>query len=466
MDSTVRADLNGHGPAQRSDPEAVLIQRAPELGMALIGRATPSDAQAELRAQLTRATIFNRLARKADAAGQAAPALRRAEQLGAADLARALRVELARAALEAGPPTLALALLDPVLASPGPPLGRAVALVVAAEALAACGHADGAIEALTIADRLCDGERLDGDGIGADDGLLLRGAVCTVRARQHRREGSPSAAAAQARAGLGLLAVLVDSDRDSGEVRGELVLELVLALLDDGATEDATRAAVPLLDRPPRAASAASAAWAALAVATRVHLPRGNHERALGLLTDTVRVAERHRLESVLVGCRDALVLIHEDRGELTEALEHLREARAAEHRRRRAVDTVRAAAEESVPPVGERSHAPDRVAALLHRQVTEAVGSRHHPDAAGQVPAADRPPPAPEMRRLEGADVSAVVLGDLLAEALPAFQNGHHHPPREHADGPPTIAGAVRPDPAEQLWRPPPRTRRRAVGG
>ncbi|MDQ3154777.1 MAG: hypothetical protein M3R63_24620, partial [Actinomycetota bacterium] len=93
MDSTVRADLNGHGPAQRSDPEAVLLQRAPELGMALIGRATPSDAQAELRAQLTRATIFNRLERKADAAGQAAPALRRAEQLGAADLARALRVE-------------------------------------------------------------------------------------------------------------------------------------------------------------------------------------------------------------------------------------------------------------------------------------------------------------------------------------------------------------------------------------
>ncbi len=406
--------------------------------MVFTGCAIGDDVRAELRAQLTRATIFNRLARKADAAGQAAPALRRAEQLGVADLARALRVELARAALDAGPPMLALALLDPVLASPGPPLARAVTLVVAAEALAACGRADAAADALGIADHLC-----DGDGIDVDDGLLLRSAAYGVRARQHRRDGAGAVAAATARAGLGMLESLTDSDRESSEVRGELVLELVLALLDDGAIEDATRTAAPLLNQPPRAASASPAAWAALAVATRVHGPRGDHERALGLLTDAVRVAERHRLEPVLVACRDALVLIHEERGELTEALEHLRAARAAEHRRRQAVDAVRAGAGGFAPPVAERSLVSDRVAALLHREATEAVrpsvpapgpepvpepvppksappksappksvpaepalppaedaGSRHHPDAAGQVPVSALLPPGPAMGR------------------------------------------------------------------
>jgi len=384
-------------------------RRAPDLGLLLAARAAASAGQGPgaARAELAVVTILNRLGRRAEAATRAGTALDYARDGGADDalgeVAAALRIELARCAFDAGPATAALALLRPVLELRTlAAMVRASALVPTAEALAACGRPGGAIAALDAADGLC----RNGADADPDDVLLLRASTCAARARQHRREGAAGSAEAQARAGLELLGELSDPDCDGGESHGRLVLELVLALLDRDAPELAAGVAESVLARPRRATTAAPAVWAALALATRVHLPTGQYGRALQLLTDAVRTAERHGHDAALVGCEDALAQLHEERGEFGDALRHLRNARAAEHRRRLTVEAVRAVVDEHATPGWGRTESLEQVAVLVRRKLTETPhtasdrspesspegwGSRHRrPNGGRQVPVAE----------------------------------------------------------------------------
>ena len=386
-------------------PAVQVSRRAPDLGLLLAARAAAAAGQGPgaARAELAVVTILNRLGRRAEAATRAGTALDLAQGGGADDalgeVAAALRIELARCALDAGPAIAVLALLRPVLELRTlAAMVRASALVPAGEALAACGRPGGAIAALDAADGLC----RNAAGVDPDDVLLLRGSTCAARARQHRRDGAAGSAQAQARAGLELLDELSDPDCDGGECHGRLVLELVLALLDRDAPELAAGVAESVLARPRRATTAAPAVWTALALATRVHLPAGRHGRALQLLTDAVRTAERHGHDAALVGCEEALAQLHEERGEFADALRHLRSGRAAEHRRRSAVETVRAVVDEHVPPGWGRTESLEQVAVLVRRKLTETPDtapelsreggrSRHHrPNGDRQVPVAE----------------------------------------------------------------------------
>jgi tetratricopeptide (TPR) repeat protein len=374
-------------------------RRAPDLGLLLAARAAAAAGQGPgaARAELAVVTILNRLGRRAKAATRAGTALDYARD-GVADdtlgeVTAALRIELARCAFDAGPAIAALALLRPVLELRTlAPMVRASALLPAAEALAACGRPGGASAALDAADGLCR-HSADAD---PDDVLLLRGSTCAARARQHRRDGAAGAAETQARAGLELLEELSDPDGDGGECHGRLVLELVLALLDLDAPDLAAGVAESVLVRPRRATTAAPTVWAALALATRVHLPAGQYGRALQLLTDAVRTAERHGHDAALVGCEEALAQLHEERGEFADALRHLRSARAAEHRRRSAVEAVRAVVDEHVPPGWGRVESLEQVAVLVRRKITDTpnrseAGVVPGRSEAGVVPGRDR---------------------------------------------------------------------------
>ena len=444
-------------------------RRAPDLGLLLAARAAASAGQGPgaARAELAVVTILNRLGRRAEAATRAGTALGYVrggdsdDALG--EVAAALRIELARCACDAGPATAVLALLRPVLELRTlAAMVRASALVPAAEALAACGRPGGAIAALDAADGLC----RNGADSDPDDVLLLRGSICAARARQHRRDGAAGAAEAQARAGLELLDELSDPDCDGGEGHGRLVLELVLALLDRDAPELAAGVAESVLARPRRATIAAPAVWTALALATRVHLPAGRHGRARQLLTDAVRTAERHGHDAALVGCEEALAQLHEERGEFADALWHLRSAHAAEHRRRNAVETVRAVVDEHAAPGWGRVESLEQVAVLVRRKLTET------PSCPEAGPAPSEAGPAPEPSPEGGGARHRRPNGDRqvpVAELLSAATLGTDHPggrrrvedrrpdpdPEKAASDP---AGAGR-------WRPPVAGHRSAAG-
>lgn len=364
-----------------------LRRRVPELALLLADRAAASAWSAQdrgswLGAEQLVVSAMNRLGRSVEVTQRVIAALRAGEAEGALADCAALRVELARCAAEAGEHAVAVALLVAALDAGYhvPVEVRTAALAHAAEQLCRSGRADEAAAALAEAD-----EQLGADpDLGADDAVLARAELRLAAAAGHRRAGRLQAAETEATDGLGLLADLVDPDVDGGHLRASLTLELVLILLERDAGDAALRVARPVLSQPARAATAASTGWLALALATRVHLPAGDAEQALSLLTDAATAAQRHSLDAVLASCLQGLAQLRESRGELAEALRCLRGAHAAERRHRWAAEVVRRLLADEIPHARtEADDLCDRLAELAragehrHRfaEVDEATG-------------------------------------------------------------------------------------------
>ncbi|GDY32340.1 hypothetical protein [Gandjariella thermophila] len=344
--------------------------RAPELALVLSERAAAlagarRDEAERLRAEALAVSALNRLGRGMQVVDRTVRVLRAAEAAGQPEVGWEVRVELAANAKAARVPMTGFALLRPVLAAEGVPNAlRATALMRATECLVGLGRSQPISDALDESDRrYAAAEELDGD-----TRLLLRGQLHAVIAAHQRRWGDLAGAIAAARDGLALLDQVRDRDTDSGEVLGRLVLELVCALMDSDEVGEASRAAEPMLDRPVRAPFAASAGWLRLALATRVHLPAGRLEVAQALLRDTVDSATRHQLDDLLTEALLAVAHVHETRGELSEALAHLRSAHAAERRQARIMFGVRARLAEGFVANGREvgTAVPDQLAALL----------------------------------------------------------------------------------------------------
>ncbi|MGH3915098.1 MAG: hypothetical protein ACRDTC_17075 [Pseudonocardiaceae bacterium] len=334
---------SGSEAASLVESAMLLRWRAPELALLLADRAVAAagdDRVTVLRADHLAVFALNRLERYGPAVHRLLPALRDADT--PPELRSELQVELAHCAAGLGEPTTALAAVRPVLAAGDDvaPVLRGTALVVVAECSGALGRGDVVSCALDEADELFrEDEHLD-----RDTALLLRATAKAVNAVCHRRNGAAVEAEAEARAGGELLTGLADPEHDSGQISGWLMLEIVLALLDRGEGEAATREARPLLRHPVRAAGAGVVGWLRLALATRVHMAEGRHEPALALLADAVEVTQRHGIDAVLAECLEGLSQVHEVRGEFADALHCLRSARAAEGRHRRTVEKARSA--------------------------------------------------------------------------------------------------------------------------
>ena len=332
------------GEAASLVESAMLLRwRAPELALLLADRAVAAagnDRSTVVRADHLAVVALNRLGRHGEAAHRLLPVLQHADT--SAELRPELQVELAHCAAALGEPGTALAALRPVLAAGDDvaPLLRGTALIAAAESCVAFSRGDLVPSALEEADELF----REAPHLDRDTALLLRATAKAVNAARHRRAGATVEAEAQARSGRELLTGLADPEHDSGQISARLMLETVLALLDRGEGDTAVHEARPMLRRPVRAAAAGAVGWLRLAIATWVHLAKGRHEPALGLLADAVEVTQRHGVDAVLAECLEGLSHVHEVRGEFADALHCLRSARAAERRHRRTTETARCA--------------------------------------------------------------------------------------------------------------------------
>ena len=373
MDTTAQGGsvhVGGTGEADSLvDSARRLRRRAPELALLLADRAAASAWSAQdrgswLGAEQLAVSAMNRLGRSVEATQRVLAALRAGESEGALAHCAALRVELARCAAEAGDHPVAVALLVAALDAgyPVPVEVRTASLAHAAEQLSRSGRIEEAAAALAEAD-----EQLGADpDLGADDAVLARAELRVAAAAGHRRAGRLHAAETEAADGLRLLADLADPDLDGWHLRARLTLELVLTLLERDAGADALRTARPVLSQPARAATAASTGWLALALATRAHLPAGEAEQALSLLTAAATAAQRHSLDAVLASCLEGLAQLRESRGELAEALRCLRGAHAAERRHRWAAEAVRRLLADEFPHArSEADELCDRLAEL-----------------------------------------------------------------------------------------------------
>lgn len=340
-----RGSMTSSGGEAASLVESAMLLRwrAPELALLLADRAVAAagnDRSTVVRADHLAVVTLNRLGRHGAAAHRLLPVLQHADI--PAELLPELQVELAHCAAALGEPGTALAALCPVLAAgdDAAPLLRGTALIATAESCAALGRGDLVPSALEEADELFrEDPQLD-----RDTALLLRATAKAVDAARHRRGGGAVESEAQARMGRELLTGLADPEHDSGQISARLMLETVLGLLDRGEGDTAVYEARPMLRRPVRAAAAGAVGWLRLAIATRVHLAKGRHEPALGLLADAVEVAQRHGVDAVLAECLEGLSHVHEVRGEFADALHCLRSARAAERRHRRSIESARCA--------------------------------------------------------------------------------------------------------------------------
>ncbi|MFD7659417.1 hypothetical protein ACFV4N_36030, partial [Actinosynnema sp. NPDC059797] len=366
--------------------------RAPELALVLGERAvalasTRRDEIDRLRAEALVIFASNRMGRGVKTADRALDALKAAEAAGERETAWRLRVELADSARSVGAPLTGFAAVRPVLEADDVPPGlRASALVQAGECLVSVGRGPALAQALDEADGLYQADPL----LDHDTTILHRGLLRAAAAGQHRRWGDLQAAIAASREGLALLDGLREAESDNGQVRGRLTVELVCALLDSNAEGEASRVGTPLLERPVRAPSAATAGWLRLALATRVHLPAGRVDRARDLLHDVADSAERHQLDTLRTESLLALAHVHEVSGDLTEALADLRAAHAAERRRARAVYAVRARL------AAEFSGIHRQPAGSLHEQLATLLRTGTG-TGAGAGKAAPTPPPAPD---------------------------------------------------------------------
>ncbi|WP_143121635.1 hypothetical protein [Saccharopolyspora antimicrobica] len=305
--------------------------------VALARRA--GDQAARLRAEALALFASNRLGRGVPATGRALAAVRDAESAGDAEVTAELRVELAWCACAAGSPEVAARILRPVLEQERiEPSLRAHALLALAASMPVHQQDGSRTEALDEA------ERLYGAGeSNRDIARLLQARVCAARAGHHRRLGEFAEATEAADAGLDQLHQLGDPAADSGEIRTRLVLERVQSLLELGHRPEAVTAAEKVLAEPVRAAAAGPVGWLGLALATRVHLPNGDHAAALRVLGDTAAISERHKLDGLLAEALNTLSQVHERSSEFPDALRALRGAYAADRRWRAAVHHARA---------------------------------------------------------------------------------------------------------------------------
>ncbi|MGH3520851.1 MAG: hypothetical protein ACRDQ7_26445 [Haloechinothrix sp.] len=316
-----------HGVRMRlASPELALVFGERAAALAEAGGSEQLWVRAEALAVFARI----RLGERAGVVDRAVVALRAAEAAGDAELGAVLRTDLALCARSVGAPLTGLAALRPVLASSGlRPVVRAVALVQLVGCLTTLGRRTALDRALAEADELISADST------ADAGsrTLLRVMVCTRSAAHLRRNGDIAAATESAQRGLDLLAGLADRAADGGEFGTRLVLELVCALLDRGAIDDAAALAKPLMGRPTRAAAIAPMAWLRLAVATRILLPAGSAEAAGALVRDALYSAGSHGLQALTARLWLELAHIEERLGRAAEAVRCLREARTEEHR-------------------------------------------------------------------------------------------------------------------------------------
>ncbi|MFD0203174.1 MULTISPECIES: hypothetical protein [Saccharothrix] len=383
--------------------------RAPELALVLGERAvalasTRRDEVDRLRAEALVVFASNRMGRGVRIADRALDALKAAEAASERETAWRLRVELADSARAVGAPLTGFAAVRPVLEADDVPPGlRATALVQASECLVSVGRGAALAQALEEADQLYQADPL----LDHDTTLLHRGLLRASAAGQHRRWGDLQAAVAAARDGLAVLDRLKEAESDNGQVRGRLTVELVCALMDLNKPGEASELGTPLLERPVRAPSAATAGWLRLALATRVHLPAGRVDQARDLLRDAADSAERHQLDTLLAESLLALAHVHEVAGDLAEALANLRSAHAAERRRARAVYAVRArlAAEFAGVHRKPAGGLHDELAALL-RTGTPATVPPTDPNLAPDVKQQLRQWRPVQMHRSEGVRV------------------------------------------------------------
>ncbi|NYI86180.1 hypothetical protein [Saccharopolyspora hordei] len=315
------------------------------------------DASARLRAEALAVFASNRLGWGVPVTGRALAAVRDAESAGDAEVTAELRVELAWCACAAGSPEVAARILQPVLEQERIDSGlRAHALLALAASMPV--REQGGVRA----DALDEAERLYGSGeSNPDTARMHRARVCAARAGHHRRLGQFDEATAVADAGLELLHQLGDPAADSGEVRTRLVLERVQSLLELGHRSEAIQAAERVLAEPVRAAAAGPVGWLGLALATRVHLPNGDHAAALRVLADTAAISERHKLDGLLAEALSTLSQVHERGTEFAEALRALRGAYAADRRWRAAVHHARVRLLAEYPELGAGTERPRR---------------------------------------------------------------------------------------------------------
>ncbi|WP_190817997.1 YML083C domain-containing protein [Saccharopolyspora pogona] len=364
--------------------------------VALARRA--GDRAIRLRAEALALFASNRLGRGVAASSRALAAVRDAEAAGDAEVEAELRVELAWCASSAGSGEVAVRVLNPVLEQDRiAPEVRAHALLALAASLPAHGQDGDRSEALDEAEWL-----YEACGLGRDTARLLNARVCAARAGHRRRLGEFDEAIAVADAGLALLGQLGDPAADSGEMRARLVLERVLSLLELGRRPEAVQATESVLAQPVRAAAAGPVGWLGLAMATRVHLPDGNHGAAVRTLNDTAAISERHKLDGLLAETLNTLSHVHERGAEFPEALRALRGAYSADRRWRATVHTarVRLLAEYPVHSGGvevprQSSASPEPGPARPEAPVPELVGTRA---AEPEQPE----PAAPQPRRPE----------------------------------------------------------------
>ncbi|ONI77060.1 hypothetical protein ALI144C_33700 [Actinosynnema sp. ALI-1.44] len=342
---------------------------APELTLVFARQATTRadetrDRVLALRAKSLVVAALVRLGKHAEAVEPAVSTLRAAENAGDRELAGAVRVDLAASTRAVGLTGSAFVIVRPMLeGSDARPAVRAGALGEIVAGLAQAGRLEVIDEVFSEADRLYAADDL----LSGDVRRVLRALLCARIASFRRRWGNATGAVAAATEGMTLLDGLADPGTDAGQARAELGLEMVSALLDAGEETAALGQADQTLNQPVRAASAAAIGRLMLIVATRVHFPAGRPKEAHALLAEIVRVAHRHELDGLLADVLTALAAAQETDGDLTEALNSLRSAHAAEQRRLRADTLARMVVLEEL---GAGTRLPDDTEALLRRVV------------------------------------------------------------------------------------------------
>ncbi|WP_461157034.1 ATP-binding protein [Saccharopolyspora tripterygii] len=356
------------------DPAWQMRWRVPELALVLSDRAVAfarrtGDRGARLRAESLALFAANRLGRGVASTGRALAAVREAEASGGDVLTR-LRIELGWCAVHAGSHEVAVRILRRELAQDRiEPTLRAHALLALASALPAQQDVDERSQVLDEAERLyadCDDDQ--------DLTRVLKARVWVIRAAHCRRLGEFGEAVSATDAGLGLLRRLSDPEAEAGEIQTRLLLERVHALLDQGHRVEAVETSQAVLAEPVRAAAAGPTGWLGLALATRVHLPAGDHGAALRVLAETAAISERHKLDGLLAEALNALSRAHERVEEISDALQALRGAYSADRRWRSAVHSARVGLLSAYPAEVPRSPRASVVAAVPEPAAAEPV--------------------------------------------------------------------------------------------
>ncbi|MBE9374466.1 hypothetical protein IQ251_08390 [Saccharopolyspora sp. HNM0983] len=401
--------------AQLLDPARQMCWRVPELALLLSDQAvalarSEGDRRGRLQAEALALFALNRLGRGVAATTRAIAAVRDAESAGEDGCAAEMRVELAWCARSAGAHDAAGRVLQPVLEHERvDPVLRAHALVAFAAVTPAAAARGRCTEALDEAERLYSACELNRDTV-----RVLRARGRAARAAHHRRSGEFAEAAQTAEDGLDLLRHLGDPVAESGEVHARLVLERVQALIELGQAPEATGIAEPVLNRPVRAAAADPVGWLGLAVATRTYLPDGDRAAAIRVLTDTVAIAERHRLDGLLAEALNALSHALEQGAEYEPALRALRDAYAADRRWRSAVHEARTRLVEEFPAVRG-----DAVPRADSRSAAASQSGAGQSAAAGIADVPAEPPDTPASR--VGGAAERVSVGGNVRDRRPA---------------------------------------------